>query len=301
MKQSHKRQIRRMLQTLHLEKPLRAVYRAGLRLRLDAHNAGKQIHEVAIQGIKIQYSVADLYSRRYFLTHENTLWEALVTQFIVEQLPDARLFIDAGANLGYYTCLASKLMPQGEVIAFELDELNLALLQRNLELNQCTNVRVEHAAVSETTGTLSYLRDTDSPSLGFGLSANPATDQKYGQLIQVSAYALDDYFRQPLTGKTVVKMDVEGAEYPVLKGMQRLLHEYDLHVFVEVHPEKIRQFGATPGDLLHILMDCGYVVYELTKLPEGTTHYNRDTLIPLERHAKILKNNVLYACKPTAS
>jgi len=301
MKHSQKRFIRRILQTLRIEKPLRALYRATLRIQLNARHSGKTIHEVYIQNEVIRFWVDDLYSRRYFLVHDNTLWEALVTQFIVEQLKDAHLFVDAGANLGYYSCLASKLMPTGQVLAFELDEMNIALLTRNLALNQTKNVHIEHAAVSDQTGTLEYLRDTDSPSLGFGLTTNPIEDQKYGEVVSVPSYALDDYFREPFSGKMVVKMDVEGAEYPVLCGMQRLLKQYDLHVFVEVHPEKIKQFNATSQDLLALLIDCGYTVYELTKLPEGETQLHLDHLKPLPRHATISKNNILYAHKSTRS
>ncbi|HEX2622275.1 MAG TPA: FkbM family methyltransferase [Phototrophicaceae bacterium] len=288
MKQSQKRLIRRLLQLLHLEKPLRSLYRSVLRLRLNRQYGNQTIHDVSIGGVTVHFSLEDLYSRRYFLLGNTMLPEPLITQFIVERLPQAYTFVDIGANLGYYTCIAARLMPQGQVYAFELDSMNLALTERNIQLNKFQNVKLEHAAVSNATGTLDYVRDTDSPSQGFGLSTNQERDRQIGTLVKVTSFRLDDYFAGKMIAPAVFKIDVEGAELQVLQGMENLLNQPGITLFVEVHPEKIVGFGATANDVLNLLLDHGYQVYELNKL-------NIDQPTPLTREAHLSLNNILYA------
>jgi FkbM family methyltransferase len=296
MKQSQKRFIRRILQTLRLEKPLRAVYRAILSARLNRKYGDKSIHEVRIQGVKVLFNIDDLFSKRYFFV-DNTALEELVTEFIAQRLKGAEVFVDVGANLGYYTCIAGKLLPAGKIHAFEMDALNYALLKRNVELNQFSNVLIHKMAVSDQVGVLEYIRDTDSPSLGFGLSRNAGRDQKYGELVSVPTTTLDAVLEEYQGESMVIKIDVEGAEYDILRGMTRMLNEDRIQFFIEMHPDRILNFNATTDDVLHLLFEHGYKIYEIDKKP---TRQSLRELQPLQRGALITKNNIIYAHKSGA-
>jgi len=121
---------------------------------------------------------------------------------------------DIGAHAGYYSLLASRLLgASGTVVAFEPLPHNLAYLRQHLELNGVKNVIVVPCAVSDTDGRAHFA----------------AGGSQYGRLdvaggLEVETVCLDTYLRQnPAQAPTVVKMDVEGAEFAVLRGARTVL------------------------------------------------------------------------------
>jgi FkbM family methyltransferase len=147
---------------------------------------------------------------------------------------------DLGANAGFYTLLASKLVgPTGRVVAFEPVPRNLGYLRRHLALNQCDNVTVVAAAVSDRSG---RARFHDGPAHTVGTLAE---DGEY----EVDVVTLDD-----VSGVTpqVIKIDVEGAEAAALRGAGRLLREARPIVLVSTHSTALRE------ECLDLLRDARY-------------------------------------------
>jgi FkbM family methyltransferase len=123
---------------------------------------------------------------------------------------------DIGANVGFYTLLASKLAAHGSVVAFEPLPRNLALLERHLRLNEVCNVRVLPIAVSSQSGTARFAA-AHNPAMG-GL-----TDS--GDL-EVTTASLDALIANgAIPRPSFLKIDVEGAEHDVLTGAAKLLAE----------------------------------------------------------------------------
>ncbi len=122
---------------------------------------------------------------------------------------------DIGANVGFYTLLASRLVgPAGRVVAFEPEPRNLAYLRRHLLLNGAANVAVVEAAVSDREGTLAFLR-TENRSTG-------RLDQ--GGDIAVKSVTLDGFLaRGTERPPDVIKMDIEGGELAALTGATGIL------------------------------------------------------------------------------
>jgi FkbM family methyltransferase len=119
--------------------------------------------------------------------------------------------IDAGANTGFYSLLAASM--GAEVVAVEPSEEVLPLLERNLEINGFS-CRVLKCAVGDVSReTRFYVRN--DKTMG---SIVYETDQ----YVTVPVVRLDDVI--PLDGKTdLIKIDVEGHEYPVLRGAEALI------------------------------------------------------------------------------
>ena len=111
---------------------------------------------VNIHGVSISFSTDDFYSKLWlFLAFgNNRVHEGNVINLMIEKLNSSRCFVDVGANLGYYTLLASKLMPDGIVYAFEMDEYNYNLLNKNLKINRCNNINIYHSAVTDSSGVI---------------------------------------------------------------------------------------------------------------------------------------------------
>ena len=148
---------------------------------------------------------------------------------------------DVGAHGGYYSLAFARLVgPQGKVVAFEPNPVNLQNLRRHLKINGIANVEVVPAAVAGENGTLRF--ETGDPR-GSG------RDQYMGRLsaegIEVRAVALDE-FGSP----DVIKMDIEGGEGAAMAGARRILAERKATVFVALHGisderciDELRQHG----------------------------------------------------------
>jgi len=172
--------------------------------------------------------------------------------------------LDIGAHIGWYTLQAARAAgPAGRVYAFEPDPQNYSTLLKNVHTNGLEGrvVLVPKAvwdrpgrAVFFIDGTSAGARSTSS------LVAMPLTMQEE---IRVECVSVDDFLATSGSVKVdVVKMDVEGAELRVLKGMERTLAPSGAHLvmFVECNPGALRAAAYTVADLLEQLEEFGFVV-----------------------------------------
>lgn len=153
---------------------------------------------------------------------------------------------DLGANVGFYTLLASRAAgPHGRVVAFEPVPRNLDFLRRHIELNRCDNVVVRPTAVGAADGTATFDADGD-PSMG-RLSE--------GGGLTVRVEGLDSLLhRGELPPPDLMKVDVEGAEASVFRGAQRLISRYRPVIFLATHGTAAR------AECLDLLAAHGYSV-----------------------------------------
>ena len=251
--------------------------------------------EAKIQGLSVCFSTEDPYSNQWFFPRYagGKIHEESITELLLEDLKASKCFVDVGANLAWYTCLASKRMPNGIVYGFEMDSLNYALLQKNVSINECRNVMIYHAAVTDMPGRASYKRRSIDPRADFHLSSGaPETDA--GAEISVEAISLDDFFEDKEVKPDVIKIDVEGAETKVLKGMKGIMKTQDLRLFVEVHPRVLPELQSSTKEVLSLLIDSGYEVFEIEGLRK---HHVSRKLDRLAKDAYIPHNTMLYARK----
>ncbi len=129
---------------------------------------------ITLNGIAVRFSTEDEYSKSWFFPRYagGRIHEGVVTEMLIEALQSARCFVDVGTNLGWYTCIAAMQMRGGIVYGFEMDDLNFALLEKNIAINNCPNVEVFNLAVSDSSGVVSYERDENRPNPGFCLDVN---------------------------------------------------------------------------------------------------------------------------------
>ena len=85
---------------------------------------------------------------------EDGIWEPFETSLVLASLSPGAVFVDVGANIGYFTVLAAdRVGDSGAVFAFEPDPENFSLLQANLKLNGVRRqVEAVRAALSEEEG-----------------------------------------------------------------------------------------------------------------------------------------------------
>jgi FkbM family methyltransferase len=192
------------------------------------------------------------------------------TAIIGRLLSHIDVFVDVGANLGYYTCLASQRGKQ--VIAFEPQQQNLRCLTRNLVANGYQElVEVFPVGLSEKPGLLT-LYGASGPSASLikgwaGYSSN------YNQLIPVST--LDNVLGARFLDKQLfVKIDVEGAEYQVLEGAQAMLDRAKKPVWLlEICLQEFHPSGVNPDykGIFDLFWEKGYLAYTATDSPKLIT------------------------------
>lgn len=189
-------------------------------------------------------------------------WEEPETRLFSSLVKEGMTVVDIGANVGYYTLLAARLVgPRGKVYAFEPSPGNFALLSQNVQANGYENVVLIPKAVSDRSGVAALHIDRAS-SGGHTLSGfHDGPDS-----ISVESVSLDDYFSGECRAIDLLKMDAEGAEGSILAGMSRVLAQNpDLALLTEFFPRAIRGCGDSPEEFLRRLSVWGFRIHTISE------------------------------------
>ena len=223
------------------------------------------------------------------------VWEPHLTDWIGRRLAPGDAFVDVGANIGYFSLLASKLVGEsGRVVAIEPSPAIFGVLQSNLARNRAHNVRAVRVAASDSTGMLRLFQGPDS-NLG---RTTVLADEGFEFACMVKAAPLGAILRaEEIRAARVIKIDVEGAEWSVVAGMAPLLNAFrsDLEIVVEVNAERLARQGKRPEDLLAIFRDSGFHAYTLENdysplsyLAPYTRKRPERLRVPIERQADLV-------------
>jgi FkbM family methyltransferase len=175
--------------------------------------------------------------------------EPHVTNVIRRELKRGDVFLDIGANLGFFTMLASRMVGQtGEVISFEPNPLNLQLIYASIQRDAADNVRIYPYAASDKAGILRFLTVGSNGGV-------MNDDDKRDTSMLVQAVTLDEFLKDQRR-IDMVKLDIEGHEISALKGMIGLLRRDRPKIIAEFHPWAMRlnELGE-PDDYLNFLFD----------------------------------------------
>ena len=178
----------------------------------------------------------------------------------------AKVFVDVGASLGQYACLANEVMLAGEIFCLEADPLRfnrLTELCRQWQAKSRNRLTPCLAAVCERDGSTPFFVANANVSGGLFLereTESVARDYAW-QKIEVPCVRLDTL----LAGKIpdLVKIDVEGAECRVLDGAERLIAQRKTRFFVEVHPWGDSPYHKCPKDVFRCFLRRGYTFRRL--------------------------------------
>jgi FkbM family methyltransferase len=179
----------------------------------------------------------------------NGYFEATERDFVAAFLQPGMTVVDAGANVGLYTIMASVLVgATGRVHSFEPGQLTFEHLQRNIDLNQCQNVVATRAALSNTHDQMVLRIDPNHSALDGHRFVQPMRDVMRPTSTDeiVECQMLDDYF----LSCDFLKIDVEGAELAVLQGAKKTLaRAADITILLECsqNREQVRDLLARHG------------------------------------------------------
>ena len=192
------------------------------------------------------------------------IWEPEVTAFVRRRLSPGDTFVDVGANVGYHVLLASGCVGDaGRVVAIEASPKIFRALGENLSRNgNPPNVRAVNMAASDSCRTLSIYQ---GPVHNIGLSTTVA-GRGLKRETEVAAAPLGDLLEpQEIRGARLVKIDVEGAEDAVLRGMTGFLKSCrdDVEILLELSPQWWSDQRQTALQVLQPLFDAGFHAYRI--------------------------------------
>jgi FkbM family methyltransferase len=187
-------------------------------------------------------------------------YEPGTTRLFQEVVKPGTVVIDVGAHVGYYALLAARQVgPQGKVYAFEPEPANYALLLKNIELNGYGNIVAAGEAVSNRVGPATlFLTRLDS---GRHSTYHHGLPEKGS--VAVETTTLDAFLEAEGWPKVdLVKVDVEGAEWDVLEGMEQLLRKSEgLKLILEFNPFLLQSAGVDPFRFLERPASWRFKVY----------------------------------------
>ncbi|WP_160128051.1 FkbM family methyltransferase [Kordia antarctica] len=157
------------------------------------------------------------------------------------------VFIDIGANIGYYSILGSTVNPELITYAFEPSRGANFYLSENVKLNSFSNrITIETSALMDTSGEIDFyeIRNKKYPSI-YNLSGEHNIGTKTYKLsnkTNVKATTLDAYFlAKNMNELDIIKLDTEGAEGLILKGAHDVITKHNPIIICELLFDKIEK------------------------------------------------------------
>lgn len=202
------------------------------------------------------------------------VWEAYETKLLLQALPGSGVFVDAGANLGYYSVLAGLKAQEGRVYSFEPEPKNFALLQNNIRLNNLSNTHAFNLALSTEAGRGEIFLNPDN----YG-DHQIYSDGEARQSTPIELVCGDDVLAD-VECLNVLKVDTQGAEFQVLSGLEQLIRRSlraegnPVSMVVEFWPKGLARSGSSADAVLDILLSYN--------LPMAIVDQQENRLIPCQ-------------------
>jgi FkbM family methyltransferase len=206
------------------------------------------------------------------------IWEPNLSEIVKARLKEGDTFADLGANIGYYSLMASKFVGStGRVVAVEPSPITIGLLTDSVRRNAARNIRVAEVAVSDEPRTVE-LYHGEANNIG-----SASITRMHGTEPQCTVQALPLHqilTKDEISTLRLIKIDIEGAELPVMKDIVNTIDIYPstLEILLEVLPnDNVEEWNI----LLGLLQKKGYNIYAAENDYHPRFYLNRRTNQPL--------------------
>jgi FkbM family methyltransferase len=245
------------------------------------HPASPRLAEVQVPGVAAALTFAvhatdDKHVSEHIATRGE--WEPLETEIIGRFLHPDALFVDCGANLGWFSVIAAAR--GARVVAFEPFPPNAALLRDNISRNGFVNqIEMHERALGAVPG-LARLDLSDDNQGDHRLATGPTRRRSVEvEVVTVDATLAD---RAP----AVMKLDTQGSEVAILRGSAAALSAKPMLV-LEFWPYGLRRCGASADELLAIvgpMIDTTHACFEIVEFRGGLVPVSLADVIAMTVH-----------------
>jgi len=235
-------------------------------------------------GFKVHVQLPDMIQKNIWLTGR---WEPVITECFRRLLGPGDTFVDVGANIGYYSLLASRLVgPEGHVYSIEASPTIFRLLRANLALNHAPNVETVHAMAGGDDGEQEFWlasetewgRSTSIPTLA---RARKMHSEGYVRCDALTSMVPP----KRLLNARVIKIDVEGAERSVLEPIAERLPEFSSRTAwaVELSPLQCPGGQADVEWIFDRFCRHGYAAYSVSNDYSPAAYLSRPKSVEMKR------------------
>lgn len=225
--------------------------------------------------------------------------------FIKAAVQPGDSFIDVGANIGMISLLAARCVGQkGLVCAFEPNPTAFERLQAVIAENQLEQVKLYPWGLSDQQSTLTLSVVTAHTGMGT-LAKIPEKDRsRISNQYQVPVYRGDDVLPKELPGVTFIKIDVEGFEPYVIRGLSDTLRRLQPVVLTETIANHLERADSSLEELFAFMRDRGYEGFNIQtkrvtgrhclRLSKMSHHQVADNVVWLHRENNLSSRLKLY-------
>ena len=221
-------------------------------------------------GLWMQLDIRELVQETLLL---EGIWEPKTTRYLCDSLSSGAVFLDIGANAGYFSLLASRCVGEsGKVLAVEPNPAMAKQLRQNTERNGLTNIAIAETACSDSI----EVRDLYvGNAYNTGNSSLSRDNLAWTKSVKVTCTTVDLLVEtHHLQRVDLVKIDVEGAELQVLRGMSTTLRRLRPKIITELSPSLLKGFSVALDTVEEYFRALGYSVSPLEEDCMGrTTNY----------------------------
>jgi FkbM family methyltransferase len=210
-------------------------------------------------------------------------WEPMISHVTEQLLRKGDVYVDVGANIGYYTLLASNCVGgSGKVVSIEASPTIYSLLSNNIARNRASNIRLVNVAASDRRNTL-VIYAGERSNIG---KTTTIEARGFRKECSVQALPIDEILSvDELHRVSLIKIDIEGAELPVLSHLIDNLSKYPHNISIIVEAS----VQDDPGEWARVYLrfqEAGFVAYEIEN------HYLFDWYLRYSNHSsvKLMKN-----------
>lgn len=190
------------------------------------------------------------FSRNSLIDEEYLKEELVVISDLLENINNNDIFYDIGADAGLYTCFVRRsLTKESDVVAFEPHPIRHISLLKNLQRNDLSAITIDIA-----------LADTNGEGiLEYGIRPEKSKSKR-GWRVKLDR-GDSVISKKGLSQPNVLKIDVEGAELSVLRGLKKTINSNQCRLlYIETHPEKLDRFNGDINELYDLLQNAGFSI-----------------------------------------
>lgn len=224
--------------------------------------------------------VADFSGRLHYFTGQH---QDRQNQYVIKKyLRQGDTFIDIGSNVGVHTILAAQIVgTNGHVYAFEPQKKLVEIIQAQLVINQLKNVHLYWMGLGDERSELLLSNPLD---FNTGTATFRAIAESEQQIDRVQVERGEDILPDLSESRVLIKIDVEGFEFRVLKGLGELLSSQKIALLVEVTDTWLRELGSSASEIHCLLKSYGFCPYLIKKSLFGSYRLEEFTSAPSHQH-----------------
>lgn len=263
-----------------------------VRLTADGVTVRSRAH-----GISMYIDAVDLHTTAYALLNRGR-YERAETDFLKSVFHDGDIFIDVGANRGWFSLILAEQSPGGRVFAFEPIPSTFQGLKDNVELNDLKNIEPICMGMFDRADELNFLFAKDASGATSLKLAGQSRGHAKLQEITCPTTTLDAFCTSRNLIPSLIKVDIEGAELMVAQGGREILAHTPI-LLMELLRKWAREFDYHPNDVFALLEAYGYEAWVFSlenpgklercyRMTEETVQTNFIFLHP-DRHAAVIE------------